>query len=321
MSRSGTTWLLDQLNLHPNCCAFGETAFFGKHFIPTKNGEYTVAQIDQVLSRMPGTLGVPTSPPEDSVVRRVLAGEALRKLFDPLRKKLVGRDAGMACAEVFREMLMYASSYKGGDVVIEKTPHHLLYVQRIARFFPKAKFIVCHRDPEGFVLSWKHQGDRKTTEVKRRFKRMYHPISVAFIWRRYAEHVCKLTRSQALVSIEVPYCSIKSKPIEVMTDLYNFCEVDPEYARPLDGNKQNSSFPNRRIPKLSALELACLRVICRKPAQALGYDVPRASWDAWLLFCFSCLTVPLWAMRCFFSMPSPSRLTRLLVWAGFKRPN
>ena len=40
-------------------------------------------------------------------------------------------------------------------VVVEKTPVHILYIDRIRRLFPKARFILCHRPPIPCMRSWK----------------------------------------------------------------------------------------------------------------------------------------------------------------------
>ncbi|MAC77506.1 MAG: hypothetical protein CML66_05525 [Rhodobacteraceae bacterium] len=40
-------------------------------------------------------------------------------------------------------------------VIVEKTPMHILHVDRIRRIFPGARFILCHRPPLPCLRSWK----------------------------------------------------------------------------------------------------------------------------------------------------------------------
>ena len=175
MSRAGTTWFVSQFNRHPECAAFGETAFFGKHFLGANGEVYPAERIDRALKAMPGVRGVSLEPRTGEVVERVLSGDGLRKLFDPLRKRLVEDGGDLNAPDLFNQVIAHVAEYTGKEHVIEKTPHHILYTDRIIQFYPETKFLVCFRAPEGFIRSWKHQGDRKDAAAKKAFQRMYHP--------------------------------------------------------------------------------------------------------------------------------------------------
>ena len=63
LPRSGTTWLVQSLNEHPEILAFGETHFFTRRWVrPSRNGRYTSAGLKRVwrnLSSCPFWAAVP----------------------------------------------------------------------------------------------------------------------------------------------------------------------------------------------------------------------------------------------------------------------
>lgn len=42
-----------------------------------------------------------------------------------------------------------------GQVIVEKTPSHIVHLERIRRLFPEAHFLITHREPYSCMCSWK----------------------------------------------------------------------------------------------------------------------------------------------------------------------
>lgn len=49
----------------------------------------------------------------------------------------------------------FAALPAGDRMIVEKTPSHIVHLERIIRMFPSAHFVITHREPYSCMLSWK----------------------------------------------------------------------------------------------------------------------------------------------------------------------
>jgi hypothetical protein len=206
---------------------------------------------------------------------------------------------------------------EGAQYVVEKTPHHINYVQRIAEAYPEAKFIVMARDPYGFMLSYKHQGDRQVPKERKRFKKLYHPLGCALVYRGYARSIqCALSSHPDRVKL-VRLRELKEDSEAVIRELERFLEVDTvAFTSP----PKNSSFPGRTPPTLDPADIFWMNAVASRDLQALGYEVregPRDYTDVGKSF----LRIPAWGIRATATLWEQSRrpvhyITRWLLPGG-----
>ena len=167
-SRSGTTLLQALLNAHSRICIPPETHFF------TYEEEF-----EGRPSRLLDAGGAPS-------FTRFLFDEK-RRLDDlGLDKKPLLRAADRLDVSSKRALfLLIASIYRervGKEIVGEKTPRHLLQVEKLAERYPDARFLVLFRDPRAKALS----------ERKVPFGSPSLFVS-ARRWRRYVQEYRRLT--------------------------------------------------------------------------------------------------------------------------------
>lgn len=124
--RSGTTMLQQALNRHPQIVIPPETAFF-THFL----GHSRRGQL-QHLRRINADLKIEMPPPS----RRISRPSDAAAFFE--------RIAGLYLDRIGRTNV---------ELFGEKTPHHILRIDRIARVFPDAKIILIYRDGRDVAIS------------------------------------------------------------------------------------------------------------------------------------------------------------------------
>ena len=186
MPRAGTTFLSTLLNEHEEVCSTGETLFFGRFFIPPHDGiNYNKRQISDLLKRFK-TIRYHNS----SQLKIQNIYDNLDEEFEKLGDFANPRQVFGAFGDAFK--LAQKKS-----VFIEKTPHHIQYTDRILNFFPETKFIVLMRDPYEWMLSYKFQGSQKSTELRSIFKKIYHPITAALVWKKNYYAINRLKKYQS----------------------------------------------------------------------------------------------------------------------------
>jgi hypothetical protein len=123
--RSGTTWVQRLLASHPNVRTGQESDVFDLYIGPQLRAWRRELEVS---SSGRGGVGLGCYFRDDEFVR-ILKGYAL---------------------ELLRPMI---SGLEPGDVFVEKTPSHVLYVPEIAELFPSARFIHVLRDARDTVAS------------------------------------------------------------------------------------------------------------------------------------------------------------------------
>ncbi|GAB0117385.1 sulfotransferase family protein [Acidisoma sp. 7E03] len=136
--RSGTTWLQQMLDAHPDASCRGE-GLFAKLLYPL---------IDGMLGRLRKDLGDKNQTVFSHLEGYPLPGEEERQFLAAsmillaLRRQASGRDC---------------RAYG------EKTPENVFFIPQLAALFPRAKFIVIARDPRDVITSAWHffRGDKE----------------------------------------------------------------------------------------------------------------------------------------------------------------
>ena len=177
MPRAGTQAMMRALNADSSVAAFGETLYWGRNWVePNEHGELDAESIERIASSFDNNHLVPSegtgSIADDGYALGAKAAEAVRTCTP-----------GMNPGEVFARMCEGVLEYTQRSYWVEKTPHHLQHLDRITRYMPNARFVVMLRSPASFLRSYKHQGDRKDPETRKKFHRLYHPALASLVGR------------------------------------------------------------------------------------------------------------------------------------------
>jgi Sulfotransferase family len=288
MSRSGTTWLSKCLNLHEDVSSFGETLFWGRGYIePSAQGKYTPQQLQQVISRLanmrpgprghgPGCLKKETVERWPEIVRAGLS-DSPGRLVSP--------------AEVFTRLLNTVGAAEGKKVIVEKTPHHLNWIDRIKRTYPNAQFVATYRDPYQFMLSYKYQGGQHGSRAREIFQRQYHPLLAALVWRGYMRSLFRAQQKYPESVLSIPFSEINDDPKGVLRKLCLFLGVKPIVGQPLA--KENSSFVAPIEATLQDDDIFWMNLIARKEMDGAGF-APRRLDSRIIRVTWSVLKLPVW---------------------------
>jgi len=238
MSRGGTTWIGKMLNEHPHVAVWGESLYWGRRFIaPKSQDKYSIDELDQVLRYLRG--GTYAFLGKEAGCLKKIDKQAWIEILNSISKKTYSP------AELFLEVNNRICEIEGKSVVVEKTPHHIDFTERIKEYLPDAKFIVCYRDPFSFCLSYKHQGDRKEITAKKKFRRLYHPLGAMLIWRRYNKSIQRTLRLFESHSIQIKFDDLRSSPQSTLERVFHFLDVEP-YNVDFNSVEKNSSFLKER---------------------------------------------------------------------------
>jgi hypothetical protein len=198
--RSGTTWLQQILDCHPDVCCRGEGLFL-KHLVEPL--EATMAQRHGAIEAKNANLfrhttGYPLPAPGDT---EFLAGTAI---LLALHQQTGGKDY---------------------TAIGEKTPENVFLFPRLKHLFPGAKFIGVARDPRDVLTSAWHffhkpaEGEDETA-AKTAFIRGALP-SLA----EGARSMMRLLEREPADCMTVTYEALRQAPASVIGDLFRFLRV------------------------------------------------------------------------------------------------
>lgn len=293
MSRAGTQWMCKCLNEHSQVAAFGESMFFGRRFVlPAADGRYHAAQYRELRRHLlaDGTCILSTSGGGAGSLKR-LTRDHIGPLVDGLF-----HDAAppMTPGEAFTLLAGAIAQAEGKPLAIEKTPHHLNWIDRILAYVPDARFVVMVREPYSFMLSYKHQGDRKDERVRLAFARRYHPMAAALIWRTSMHTATEAAARHAARTLLVRFDDLQRDAPGTLERVQRFLglPVEPIADRvPPD----NTSFPRGIRPELMPEDLFWMRLIAGRAMRRHGW-APRATPLAPVRIAWSILRLPWWAI-------------------------
>lgn len=276
MSRSGTTWIAKSLNLHSQISAFGETSFFGRDNLNKE--KYNLKDLNVLLKKYKN-IGLNDGYLDKVHLTSTIVCNRLKELINkytiPINRK-----------EVFVSICESISSATNKEIIIEKTPHHINHIKQISSYFPNSKIICCCRDAFGFMLSYKHQGDRKNLKTKKHLKRLYHPLGCLIIYKKYEKSISKLSENNNIIKIDV--FENEKNNIQTLDILQTFLNVNN--LEKINLKKYNSSFRDKHVkPELNNIEISWLKLF--------GYDKSNLKFNDLFNIFKSSLSIPIWAFN------------------------
>jgi len=286
MSRAGTTGMVEALNSHPDVCAFGETKFYGVS--AAKNATLdagAIADLNRHFKSIVLRLRSPdTAEPRETDALKSAILDALNALPIPISRAGAFVSIGEAAAQAL-----------GKTYWVEKTPHHLMHLAEVLQDDHCARVVVMLRAPEGFLLSYKHQGDRKRRAVRKTLHNLYHPLIVSLICRRYLRAARKWQDRSPEVVLVVGLEDVKTSPEDTYgTVLDHLCLPAAEIA---SDTRSNSSFnSNAPRPELAQVERFWLGLLTNGDAVAFGFR-PIAYRFQPLAVLVSLATLLVWPLR------------------------
>jgi hypothetical protein len=182
MPRSGTSFLARALETVPGVAVFGESDFFGRSYRPPgEDGHYDRRALAAVVETQAQKEWTSTTGEHGQPLARIAPG-VYPKL---VAAALDGLDRATPAA-TFREIVGAVARHTECATVIEKTPGHLLFVERVAEALPEARFVASWREPEGFVRSFLQLDQREPRATTRVLGRAsLHTALGVLMWRSY----------------------------------------------------------------------------------------------------------------------------------------
>ena len=265
--RSGTTWLQQMLDAHPDVSCRGEAQFRDHCAVPLDRAmrQRHAALHERNTTIFGHTGGYPLPDPNDT---QFLLGTAILSAF---RQQVAGSAV---------------------RAVGEKTPGNIFFFPQLRALFPQAKLISIARDPRDVIASnWHRFQDRPgaTDADKIAFIRQVLPL--ADRWMR-AMLACQAELPDAFRM--VTYEALHRSPEPVLSGLFRFlgvgddadtvadCVARTAFARLTGGRppgtEQAGAFLRKGIPGdwPSTLTPAMNEMVLH----ALGWSLPRFGWQA-----------------------------------------
>lgn len=278
MSRAGTTWLMLCLNNHSEIVSFGETGFWGIN--KQKNEVYGAEEMKFLKEKL---IHLGNSQP-DLCAKEGGVGALMAKLLDEMiidNKKYARKD-------IFIKLLEQIAKCNRKRIVVEKTPHHINHLTEIRSNLPNCKVIINQRDAKDFMLSYKHQGDRKRDAVKESFKKMYHPLGCTLVYRKYVKSINNALKLENTLLVKME--EIEHEPEIVLKKVQHFLEVNQ--LEEIQLPKANSSFPEGNSQQLQVDDLLWLWLFRFIPKMELTVKQRLA---LPFILILSILSIPVWA--------------------------
>ncbi|MHC5022666.1 MAG: sulfotransferase family protein [Planctomycetota bacterium] len=298
MSRAATTWLCKCLNEHPDVVAFGESLFWGRGYVtPHHAGRYDPAQVDDIRRRLR------TGSCLEAVLGdgRGCLSNLDRARFGPLLdESFASLPTRPAPAEVFTALLEAVARGEGKSMAVEKTPHHLNWIDRILAAMPDARLVMMVREPYSFMLSYKHQGDRMEERVRRQFRRRYHPAGCAIVWRGAIRAALEAQRSCPRQVLLVEFSDVQDDPARVLDGVQRFFGLSP-VALAARVPADNTSFPDQPRPALRGEDVFWMNRVAGRTIGAAGWSRRPAPREP-LRILVSILRLPFWGLWNLFSL-------------------
>jgi len=300
MPRSGTEGLTRRLNTRPDVAAFGETLYWGRHWVePDADGRYGPGELERVIAGIVSE-GLVTTIGGSFGALASVDRDGLRRLLEDALRPADG-DPRPTPGETFRRVGAAIAAAEGTRVWIEKTTHHVNWIDRILEHLPNARFVVMLREPYGFMLSYKHQGDRRPEAERRAIERLYHPLWASLVWRgavRAAEDAAARHPQRVMVVW-------LHELDERLATIQRFLGLDP-VELPSPPSSANTSFPGGRRPELRPEDLFWMNLVNRGRMRDRGLET-RSVPAAPRRITGSILRLPWWAGRSYLTM---RRMTR-----------
>lgn len=314
MSRGGTTWAGKCLNEHSQVSVFGETLFWGRKFIPPgPDGRYNEKTLDEVLDGL--TTGFKSFAGTGPGSLKNIDESQGPDVISSVRASLAH---GPTPTDVFTTYGREIARRESKPIYIEKSPHNLLWIDRIAGACSPFRMLVLVRDPYEFMLSYKHQGDRKPLEVRKQFEGMYHPFGCAMVWRGYARAARRARRAYPDNTLMVSFEEMTDASAESMARIQSFFEL-PEENIAQRVPPDNSSFPDGARPTLKPVDIWWMNLVARHWIEDLGYTRRRSGFPL-LGILGSLFTLVPWGLRSYRAIARTQHASTLSYILNWIRP-
>lgn len=316
MSRAGTTWVGKCLNEHPDAIVFGESLFWGRAYLEPKqaDGSYTDSQLELVLRNLEENSCAAFLGCQPGNLKKI-SPEKINEICIELQQELSPQPTP---SEVFLKFSHKLLSVENKTIAIEKTPHHIHWLARILNDLPNARFIVMVRDPYGFMLSYKHQGDRQSLTLQKKFKKLYHPIVCAYLWRGYFRSSLEAVNIYPMQTLLVFTHDMKQQPAKTLLKIQEFLLLKPVSGLELKVPPDNSSFLNGCRPSLTSVDLFWINRIASKEIKEFNF-VSQNGRTKPLEILQSILSLPawgIWASLHLYRSTQGSFINYLLHWGS-----
>lgn len=291
MSRAGTTSMTRALNLQRNVVSFGETGFWGiEEEIAGAQGIIDNECKERFLNIYKA---MPYHPKHgDGSGSLPIPQEVLQ---NTLRIALNAVPEGQNTAALFRSWGEHIAEACGREFWVEKTPHHIRYIDRIIKFEADARIIIMLREPEAFLNSYKHQGHRKEERVKKVFNNIYHPAIASFVCSRYFKTAIYATKTYPDNVLVIRLEDLKNNPENTLSRVFSHLQIEADGG--LKMPESNSSFPEKSFQGgLSGADKMWLYWMVNNKCKSFGYRLNKPKFD---LFSFlgSLMDMAAWPIR------------------------
>ena len=260
--------MMRALNADDRVAAFGETLFWGRAWVePLQDGGLDAPRLERIAELLRKKRLTPCGDPGG------LSDEG-RDLSATAADAVLAMPVGCRPVDDFDAIGEAIASKAGRRIWVEKTPHHLQHLDRIFEAMPDALVLVMLRSPEAFLSSYKHQGDRKSPEIKKVFHRLYHPMLASLICRRGLQEAIRCSERWADALMMVKLEEIREDPTGVMGRIRSHLGL-PEFLD-VQFQQANSSFEgvSKDPSPLSPVETTWLRLLVGRDARALEMPLP-----------------------------------------------
>jgi hypothetical protein len=207
-------------------------------------------------------------------------------------------------AALYRRIAAKVAAIERKSMVIEKTPHHIHWVERILTHLPDAKFILLYCGPFDFIRVHRCQKDL-----------IFHPLACSFMWRQYKKSFDRVSKTYHDRCVAVYFDDLLRSPEESVMHVLKFLDVPYE---PLSHRMQPSRvvFSEEFYNPLKPADIFWMKMICGAlipPCEAKNFPVFICHPSIMLtLFSF-----PLWLLRALWKMRNEhhgSMMRYLLKW-------
>lgn len=204
--RSGTTLLRDVLEKHSQISVSPELKFFSGVFTERKT-----AGAPHKTPRARATFAEKAVEPLEAS-----ADEKVQEVKDetPNLKEKLKEEKNMK--NMFLRMLEETSETENADVLVEKTPAHIFFLEDIYSFFPDAKFIHVVRHSESFAASAMKRGWFKSVP-----EAAVHWNESIRAWNRFA------TEDRKNQCLEVTYEDLVKNTEKTIQKVFEFLSLSP----------------------------------------------------------------------------------------------
>ena len=212
MSRTAITWLTRALNLHPELTTFGQSRFWGKYFVaPADLRGYDAGELARIHRRLRGFLWDGTVGEGPGCLELELEG--VRRLIDQAWSELAPPVPPSRAFEALARAFVRAG---GAEHVLEKTPHHVLHVERIRSHLPRARFVIIEACAQDYAAIQRDQADLR-----------HHPIAVALLYCRYAAACERAAQILGEDAVRVELRALAEHPDRALAPVFGLLGVEP----------------------------------------------------------------------------------------------